>query len=133
MAIMLKHARIVVVLLALGLGSTEAARAACVPADLPTPPPRDPVARVLAQQSTCPATAIAFRNLLKKAGARLEPTMVNFVGFHNPDAGAFFVFEIASAPAGVGSAIQSSAAIWCSGTSRMPPATDGSCPTHRTW
>ena len=105
MAIMLKHARIVVVLLALGLGSTEAARAACVPADLPTPPPRDPVARVLAQQSTCPATAIAFRNLLKKAGARLEPTMVNFVGFHNPDAGAFFVFEIASAPAGGASAI----------------------------
>ena len=41
-------------------------------------------------------SAIAFRNMLKRAGARLEPTMVNFEGFHNPDKGAFFVFEIVS-------------------------------------
>jgi hypothetical protein len=26
----------------------------------------------------------------------MEPTMVNFVGFHNPDPGAFFIFEIVS-------------------------------------
>jgi hypothetical protein len=29
-------------------------------------------------------------------GAVLEPTVVNFVGFHNPNAGAFFFFEIVS-------------------------------------
>ena len=96
---MSKHARVVGASLALSLATTVAARGACVPANLPTPAPRDPVARVLARQSTCPKTAIDFRGLLKKAGARLEPTMVNFVGFHNPDAGAFFVFEIASVPA----------------------------------
>jgi hypothetical protein len=28
--------------------------------------------------------------------AHMEPTMVNFVGFHNPDPGAFFIFEIVS-------------------------------------
>jgi hypothetical protein len=72
--------------------------AACVPGNLPSPSPKDPVALVLAQQPTCPSTAIEFRNIFKKAGARLEPTMVNFVGFHNPDPGAFFVFEIASGP-----------------------------------
>jgi len=75
-------------------GSAAAAHAACIPVDLPTPTPRDPVARVLAQQDACPRTAIEFRNILKRSGAHLEPTMVNFEGFHNP--GAFFIFEIVS-------------------------------------
>ena len=85
------------------LASAVTVRAACIPADLPAPAPGDPVARVLSQQDTCPKTAIAFRNLLKRSGARLEPTMVNFVGFHNPDPGAFFVFEIASGAVGASS------------------------------
>ena len=79
------------------LWSVVSVDAACIPSNLPTPSPRDPVARVLAPQAACPNTAIAFRNLLKRSGARLEPTMVNFVGFHNPNAGAFFIFEIVSA------------------------------------
>ena len=71
-------------------------RAACVPQKLATPAPQDPVARVLAQQTTCPKNAMEFVATLQRSGARLEPTMVNFVGFHNPDAGAFFFFEIVS-------------------------------------
>src|SRR5713101_5031308 len=71
-------------------------RAACIPQNLATPPPQDPVARVLAQRSTCPKSAMQFVDVLKRAGARMEPTMVNFVGFHNPDPGAFFIFEIVS-------------------------------------
>ena len=97
---MLKHLEsigAVTVAVILLLISAMPARAACIPQNLSNPAPRDPVARVLAQQATCPKTAVAFRNLLKQSGARLEPTMVNFVGFHNPDAGAFFVFEIVSA------------------------------------
>src|SRR6266496_5682297 len=70
--------------------------AACVPKSLPTPAPQDPVARVLSQQNGCPKNAMEFVDTLKRAGARLEPTMVNFVGAHNPDAGAFFIFEIVS-------------------------------------
>jgi len=38
-----------------------------------------------------------FVEVLKRSGALMEPTMVNFVGFHNPDPGAFFIFEIVSA------------------------------------
>ena len=79
------------------LWSVAPAHAACIPSNLPTPSPRDPVVRVLDAQQSCPKTAIEFRTVLKRSGARLEPTMVNFVGFHNPDAGAFFVFEIVSA------------------------------------
>ena len=44
--------------------------------------------------------AIEFVDVLKRAGARLEPTMVNFVGAHNPDAGAFFIFEIVTLAGG---------------------------------
>jgi len=51
---------------------------------------------VLAAQSACPKNAAEWVDALKRAGARMEPTMVNFVGFHNPDAGAFFIFEIVS-------------------------------------
>ena len=97
----IRHAGIAGAALILFFGSAVAARAACVPANLPTPAPRDPVARVLAQQEACPKTAIAFRTILKRSGARLEPTMVNFVGFHRPGSGAFFIFEIVSAAAGV--------------------------------
>jgi hypothetical protein len=75
-------------------------RAACIPSGLATPAPQDPVARLLAQQTMCPMNAIEFREMLKRSGAHLEPTMVNFVGFHNPDAGAFFVFEIVSGAVG---------------------------------
>ena len=59
-------------------------RGACVPKNLATPAPKDPVARVLALQNTCPKTAIEFGDMVKRVGARLEPTMVNFTGFHNP-------------------------------------------------
>jgi hypothetical protein len=85
------------VALAVLFATAVPARAACVPAGLPSPPPRDPVARVLAQQSVCPKTPIAFRTILKQSGARLEPTMVNFAGFHNASSGAFFIFESVSA------------------------------------
>ncbi|MEO7272821.1 MAG: hypothetical protein ABIX28_13785 [Vicinamibacterales bacterium] len=77
-------------------GAVGPARGACVPSQLGTPAPRDPVALVLAAQPSCPRTPLEFRRTLTRAGARLEPTMVNFVGFHNPGAGAFFIFEIAS-------------------------------------
>ena len=100
---MLRHFRIVAVasaVLILASGLAMPASAACTPQNLSKPAPRDPVARVLTQQEACPKTAIAFRNLLKRSGARLEPTMVNFVGFHNPDPGAFFVFEIVSTAVG---------------------------------
>jgi len=78
------------------LVSAALARAACIPKNLATPAPKDPVARVLAQQNTCPKNAMQFGDILKRLGARLEPTMVNFVGFHKPASGAFFVFEIVS-------------------------------------
>jgi len=71
-------------------------RAACIPQGLATPAPRDPVALVLAAQDSCPKDAMEFVDILKRSGARLEPTMVNFEGFHNPDSGGFFIFEIVS-------------------------------------
>jgi hypothetical protein len=96
MSIHTRRFRIVGVAVVILLTVAGRSFATCVPGDLPTPQPRDPVVRVLAQQASCPRTAIEFRNILKQAGAGLEPTMVNFVGFHNPGPGAFFVFEIAS-------------------------------------
>lgn len=81
--------------------SVAVSRAACIPKNLATPAPRDPVARVLALQNTCPKNAMEFSDIFKRLGARLEPTMVNFVGFHNPAPGAFFIFEIASTAGGV--------------------------------
>jgi hypothetical protein len=50
----------------------------------------------LAAQRTCPKNAIEFVEALEQLGARMEPTVVNFVGFNNPDPGAFFIFEIVS-------------------------------------
>src|SRR5262245_4843846 len=89
----------------LGLTCAPSAHAACIPKGLAMPAPQDPVARVLAAQDACPKNAVEFVDVLKRFGARLEPTMVNFAGFHNPDAGAFFIFEIVSSdgvpPSGV--------------------------------
>ena len=59
---------------------------------------QDPVFRLLAAQPVCAKDAVDFVGALKKDGVRLEPTMVNFTGFHNP--GAFFIFEIASREGG---------------------------------
>jgi hypothetical protein len=70
--------------------------AACIPKNLATPAPQDPIALVLAAQTRCPKDAVEFIDALKQSGARMEPTMVNFTGFHNPDSGAFFIFEIVS-------------------------------------
>jgi hypothetical protein len=70
--------------------------AACIPQHLASPAPRDPVARVLALEERCPKSAPEFVAALQRGGARMEPTMVNFVGFNNPDGGAFFIFEIVS-------------------------------------
>ena len=78
------------------IGSAGPAGAACVPSQLGTPAPRDPVSLVLGAQASCPRTPLEFRRALTRAGAQLEPTMVNFVGFHNASAGGFFIFEIAS-------------------------------------
>ena len=79
------------------LTSGALCRAACVPTGLATPAPRDPVAQVLARQAKCPKSAMEFGVALKRLGARLEPTMVNFRGFHNAGAAsAYFIFEIAS-------------------------------------
>lgn len=80
-----------------GLTCAPFCHAACIPKDLATPAPQDPVARVLAAQNTCPKNAVEFVEILKRSGVRMEPTMVNFAGFHNDDKGAgFFFFEIAS-------------------------------------
>jgi hypothetical protein len=85
--------------LMLEIAGTTPGRADCIPGNLATPAPRDPVARVLAAQRTCPKDAIGFVEALEQLGARMEPTAVNFVGFHNPDPGAFFIFEIVSTTA----------------------------------
>ena len=106
------------------------ADAACVPDKLPTPAPRDPVARVLAQEPACPKTGIEFRNILKRLGARLEPTMVNFEGAHNPGSGAYFVFEIVTSAAGAPLAIARGDLLFGhfttrTGDGRLVPSTGG--------
>jgi hypothetical protein len=97
-----KQSVIAAVALMLGLTYAPLCYAACPLAitpdvDLaiaPEPPSaKDPLVRLLAAQDSCPKNAAEFVDALKRAGARSEPTMVNFVGFHNPDAGAFFIFE----------------------------------------
>jgi len=82
--------------LMLEIAGAAPGRADCIVENLATPAPQDPVARVLAAQSRCPKNAIEFVAALEQLGARMEPTVVNFVGFHNPDPGAFFIFEIVS-------------------------------------
>src|SRR4051812_35494266 len=71
-------------------------QAACIPENAPQQPNQDALARLLATQDRCPMTALDFRNLVERSGAQLEPTMVNFLSFHNPNPGAFFLFEIVS-------------------------------------
>src|SRR5690348_9834153 len=63
-------------------------------------PQDDPLARIFAAQPSCAKNAPDFVGALKKDGVRLQPTMVNFTGFHNGDQGAFFIFEIASREGG---------------------------------
>lgn len=70
--------------------------AKCVPGGLASPAPQDPVVRVLAAQKACPKDVVEFIDALKRSGARLEPTMVNFGGFHDLESGSFFIFEIVS-------------------------------------
>ena len=78
--------------LMLGLTYASHCNAACTPQDVEGPTPKDPVFRLLAAQDSCPRNATELIDALKRSGARSEPTMVNFAGFHNP--GAFFIFEI---------------------------------------
>jgi hypothetical protein len=59
-------------------------------------PEHSPIPRLLEAQDQCPDTALEFRNLVERSGAQLETTMVNFLSFHNPNPGAFFLFEIVS-------------------------------------
>ena len=90
------HSIITGLILILGVVCTTLCHAACTVQKLATPTPKDPVARVLAAQDACPRTPREFVEALERLGARMEPTAVNFVGFHNPDPGAFFFFEIVS-------------------------------------
>src|SRR5438552_1712237 len=71
-------------------------QAACIPGGSPAQPNQDALAHLLQAQDRCPGTALDFRNLVEGSGARLETTMVNFLGFRDPKDGAFFLFEIVS-------------------------------------
>src|SRR5215831_10770510 len=94
-------------LIAILLLGVQLCHAACTLDNAPPQPNQDAVARLLAAQDQCPSTALAFRTLLESSGARLETTMVNFLSFHNPNPGAFFLFEIVSGPlAGVNLAME---------------------------
>ena len=83
-------------LTAILLFAVQLCQAACIPEEFTAQPNQDAVARLLEAQDRCPGTALDFRNLLERSGARLETTMVNFLSFHNPNPGAFFLFEIVS-------------------------------------
>jgi hypothetical protein len=75
-------------------------QADCIPTDttkLPNQQPnQDALALLLKAQDRCPLSTLDFLNLVESSGARLEPTMVNFQGFNDPDDGNFFLFEIVS-------------------------------------
>ncbi len=71
-------------------------QAECIPEHAPPQPNQDALARLLKAQDRCPVTTNDFLNLVERNGAKLEPTMVNFLGFHNPDSGVFFLFQIVS-------------------------------------
>ena len=83
-------------LIATLLLAARLSHAACLPEHSPPQPNRDAVARLLEAQDRCPDTALEFRNLVERSGGQLETTMVNFLSFHNPNPGAFFLFEIVS-------------------------------------
>jgi hypothetical protein len=71
-------------------------QAECIPEHSPPQPNQDALARLLKAQDQCPVTTLDFLNVVEGNGAKLETTMVNFLGFHNPDPGAFFLFQIVS-------------------------------------
>src|SRR5215469_12729680 len=87
-------------LIALLLFAGRLCQAACAPTDTTKQPNQRPnqdtLALLLKAQTTCPLSTPDFLKLVEGSGARLEPTMVNFLGFHNPDPGVFFLFEIVS-------------------------------------
>jgi hypothetical protein len=94
-----KQSVLAAAVLMLGLTYVPLCYAACplaVAAGLEPPSPKDPLVRLLAAQDSCPKSPMEFMEALKRAGARSDPTMVNFAGFHNADTGSFFIFEIAS-------------------------------------
>src|SRR4051812_48821120 len=88
------------------MAGAGASWAKCVPQNFPPAVPQDPAARVLAAQDVCPRNVVEFVNALERSGAHMEPTMVNFVGFHNPDPGEFFIFEIVSTAAAPSSGLK---------------------------
>src|SRR5439155_25957570 len=71
-------------------------QAECIPGHSPSQPNQDALALLLKTQDRCPVTTPDFLNLVERSGAKLETTMVNFLGFHDPDPGAFFLFQIVS-------------------------------------
>jgi hypothetical protein len=71
-------------------------QAECVPEHAPLQPNQDALARLLKAQDRCPVTTPDFLNVVEGSGAKLETTMVNFLGFGNPDPGVFFLFQIVS-------------------------------------
>jgi hypothetical protein len=78
------------------LFATPFCEAACIPLNAPPKPNQDALALLLKAQGQCPVATPDFLKTVEAEGAKLEPTMVNFLGFHNPDPGVFFVFEIVS-------------------------------------
>jgi hypothetical protein len=71
-------------------------QAECIPEHSPPQPNQDALARLLKTQDRCPVTTPDFLNVVRDNGTKLETTMVNFLGFHNPDPGVFFLFQIVS-------------------------------------
>jgi hypothetical protein len=71
-------------------------QAECIPEHAPPQPNQDALARLLKAQDRCPVTTPDFLNVVEGSGAKLEATMVNFLGFGNPDPGVFFLFQIVS-------------------------------------
>jgi hypothetical protein len=71
-------------------------QAECIPGHSPSQPNQDALALLLKTQDRCPVTTPDFLNLVERSGAKLETTMVNFLGFHDPDPGALFLFQIIS-------------------------------------
>jgi hypothetical protein len=71
-------------------------QAECIPEHVPPQPNQDALARLLKAQDQCPATTPDFLNVVEGSGAKLETTMVNFLGFDNPNPGVFFLFQIVS-------------------------------------
>jgi hypothetical protein len=71
-------------------------QAECIPEHAPPQPNQDALARLLKGQDKCPLTTQDFLNVVEGNGAKLETTMVNFLGFHDPDPGVFFLFQIVS-------------------------------------